>query len=46
MYAITAGKPGSRLVKINIERIFDIKIKNDTCIIEVKQAVPYNDSNI
>jgi DNA-directed RNA polymerase subunit K/omega len=39
MYAITAGKPGSRLVKINIERIFDIKIKNDTCIIEVKQKL-------
>jgi DNA-directed RNA polymerase subunit K/omega len=39
MYAITAGKPGSRLVKINIEMIFDIKIKNDTCIIEVKQKL-------
>lgn len=44
MYAITVVKLGNRLVKI--ERLLDIKIKNDSSIIEIKQAIPYNDSNI
>jgi len=48
MYAITAAKLGNRLAKIDvkisidikilrIERYRDIKIKNDTSIIENKQ---------
>jgi hypothetical protein len=36
MYAIIAGKRGSRLIKIKCD---DIKIKNDTNIIEIKEQL-------